>query len=245
MPGGESPQHLALKQHALAWARAQGFVMAGVEVSVPRLGRSRLDAAAARPVAATRGAPALPPITAVFECKQSRADFLRDARCEVTLGQRLARLRELKALYEESMRSFFPSLRTGEALFPEFDGYRFDEAGFEPYEKIVREMRTLNRQLHAETKFGKLIRWNAANLCYLVIEPGVAEPHEVPVGWGVLLRCGEEVEIVQPATWREVPEANRWELLQRIALANTRGIYRQLGLATAWEKTREEAAVAG
>jgi hypothetical protein len=236
MPGGESPQHYALKQYALTWARTQGFAIAGVEISVPRLGCSRLDAAAARTVPISRGGPALPPITAIFECKQSRADFLRDARCETTITQRLARLHELQALYEESMRTFFPTLRTGEGLFPEFDGFRFEQAGFEPYEAIVREIRTLTRRLHGQTKLGKLIRWNAANLCYLVVEPGVAKEHEVPAGWGLLMRTGEAVEVAQPATWHEVTDAHRWELLQRIALGNTRAVYRQLGIASLWQE---------
>jgi hypothetical protein len=240
---GETIRHKSLKQLALAWAQRQGFTIAGVEVSVPRLGCSRLDAAAARPVASLRGGPAQAPVSAIFECKQSRPDFLRDARCEETLGHRLSRLQELKALYEDSMRRHFPTLRTGEALFPEFDGYRFDAAGFEPYEQIVDELRTLTRRLHAQTKLGKLIRWDAANLCYLVVEPGVAKLHEVPAGWGLLVRCEELLEVAVPATWREVPEAHRWELLQRIALSGTRATYRQIGLPSGWSET--EAVTAG
>src|SRR3954462_13621713 len=88
---GETLLHKTLKQLALAWAQRQGFTIAGVEVSVPRLGCSRLDAAAARPVASLRGGPAQAPVSAIFECKQSRPDFLRDARSEETLGHRLPR----------------------------------------------------------------------------------------------------------------------------------------------------------
>ena len=238
MPANETIRHHTLKQLALTWAQRQGFTIAGVEVSVPRLGCSRLDAAAARPVAAPRGE-AQAPVTAVFECKQSRPDFLRDARCEQKLGARLARLRELKALYEDSMRRHFPTLRTGEALFPDFDGYRFEAAGFEPYEQIVRELRTLTRRLHGQTKLGKLIRWEAANLCYLVVEPEIVQLHEVPAGWGLLVRHGEWLEVVVAATWREVPDAYRWELLQRIAISGTRATYRQMGIESLWEEANE------
>ena len=96
MPGSESALHRELKRLALAWARQQGYTIAAEEVSVPRLGRCRLDVAAYRPApaAASReaaGAMALGS-TAVFECKQSRGDFLRDTACETALRERLAKL---------------------------------------------------------------------------------------------------------------------------------------------------------
>ncbi len=225
---GETSRHRALKRLALEWARGQGFAIAGVEISVPRLGCCRLDAAAARVAGAAPGAMPEAPITAIFECKQSRADFLRDARSEQALASRLARLHELKALYEGSMAGHFPMLRRGEALFPEFDGYRFEAAGFAPYDGIVREIRTLSARLHGQTKLGKLIRWQAANLCYLVAEPGVAQLHEVPPGWGLLVRREDGSEVLRSATWQEVPEAHRWELLLRMAAGNTREVWRNL-----------------
>src|SRR3954451_4258332 len=113
------------------------------------------------------------------------------------------------------MRRGFPPPRTGAALLSEVDGYRFEAAGFEAYEQIVDELRTLTRRLHSQTKLGKLIRWEAANLWYLVVEPGVAKTDEVPTGWGLLVRREDALDVSAPATWREVPEAHSWELLQR------------------------------
>lgn len=232
MPGSETPKHLGLKRLALGWAQQQGFSIAGVEVSVPRLGCCRLDAAAARIEGAAADGLPRPPVTAIFECKQSRADFLRDSRCESPLTERLAHLHELKLLYEESMRSHFPSLRQGDALFPEFGGYRFEAAGFAPYEQIVAELRKLTHHLHSQTKFGKLMRWNAANVCYVVAEVGVARPAEIPHGWGLLVRSEEILQIVVPALWRDVADAHRWELLLRIAKSGTREAHHRLGLGS-------------
>src|SRR6185503_15377110 len=70
MRSAETEHHSRLKTLALAWAQANGFAICAPEVRVPRSG-FRADVAAC-----SRGAGAR---TAVFECKQSRADLLKDA----------------------------------------------------------------------------------------------------------------------------------------------------------------------
>ncbi len=52
--------------------------------------------------------------TAIFDCKQSRADFMKDFRCAVEIAARLAKLHERRALFEEAMRPLWPSLRNAE-----------------------------------------------------------------------------------------------------------------------------------
>lgn len=235
----ETEAHRALKRLSLAWAQERGFRIAAAEVSVPNLGRCRLDAAAYRPAFTEERDPIsrrrikMPRlgITAVFECKVSRPDFLRDARRETVLTQRLARLCEQRSLYERSMPGYFPSLRKGESLFPEFDGYRYEEAGFAPYDAIQAEILLLTRRLHAQTKFDKLLRWQAANLHYLVVEPDVARPHELPPGWGLLLREEDGLRTITEATWQDAPEHQRWVLLLRIAMCGTRAVNRDLEVA--------------
>ncbi len=104
MGQSESPNHLRLKQLALEWAQQHGFRVAAVEVSVPELG-CRVDVAAYR--AETRsvfdqtsgrkrrvtqiGA------TAIFECKQARADLLTDSRRTAAIGERLRKLHTSRA----------------------------------------------------------------------------------------------------------------------------------------------------
>lgn len=219
--------HLTLKRLALGWAQLQGFRIAASEVSMPTLGGCRLDAAAYRPERGpgSRSVRKLGP-TAVFECKQSRADFLKDSRSLERIAARLEKLYERRRTYEESMKLYYPSLRNGETLFPEFDSYRFEASGYEPYEKLLSEIATLSARLHAQTKFDRLLRWKAANLHFVVAETGVAKPHELPAGWGLLIRREKNLELEVPATWQDAPEEHRWALLQRIAMSGTRAVHR-------------------
>jgi hypothetical protein len=234
MPRHESDRHLALKKLSLAWAQEHGYTIAAAEVSAPHLGRARLDVAAYRPpprcsLARKKGPPVIG-ATAIFECKQSRADFLHDTRRESEITDRLKKLQERRVMYEESMQLRFPSLRRGEALFPEFDGYDFASLGHPPYDDLLAEIKQLNRQMHERTKFDRLARWQAANLHYVVAEPAVAEPHELPHGWGLLTRGDSGLELTLPATWQEAPEQHRWNLLLRIGVSGTRAVHRDLGV---------------
>lgn len=230
MPAFETPQHAALKRLALQWAQQQGFHIAGTEVPLPHL-RVRLDAAACRPAKrnlATCSAAALVNATAIFECKQERADFLRDSRCAMQISRRLLALHEQLALYEASMRVHLPSLRKGDALFPEFDGFRYEAAGFAPYDYVVAQIRRLSARLHGQTKFANLLRWKAAHLHYVVAEAGVARAHELPAGWGLLVRCGAELELRVCAVWQAIPDENAMRFLLRTAMSSTRAVHREL-----------------
>lgn len=237
MAGNESAAHAELKRLSLIWAQRNGFRVAAPEVSVPSLGASRLDVAAYRPGSApgkdgTGRRVQVPALgtTAVFECKSSRADFLKDSRSERYLTSRLEKLCELRSLYESSMQQYFPTLRQGETLFPEFDVYRFEAAGFEPYDKIVAEMESLANRLHRQTKFDKLMRWKAANVHFLVVEENVLKAHELPHGWGLLVRSGDFLELRIKPLWQDASEASRWQLLMRIAFAGMRAVNQVHGI---------------
>jgi hypothetical protein len=222
MAGRETFKHRALKALALRWAREQQFRIAAPEVWVPQF-RARIDVAACRPEAPKREKGKLllrAGTTVILECKQSRADFLKDAKTEDGLTRRLLHLHQKRELYEASMRRNFPTLREGETLFPEYDVFRFQEVGWAPYEEVLREIEQLSAQMHARTKFSRFTRWKGANLHYLVAEPDVAAPEEIPPGWGLLVRSGEKtLELVSKAVWLDAPEINRWALLIRISLA--------------------------
>jgi hypothetical protein len=234
MPASETPAHLELKRLSLLWAAERGFTIAGTEVSVPRLGFCRLDVAAYRPSTKppahlSGGTAATPHGTlAVFECKQSRADFLRDSRCEAETLARLEALNTRLGTYEEFLRTHHPTLRDGDELFPEFDGYRFEKLGYEPYDQLRADINAVTRRLHTCTKFSRLARWDAANLHYVVAEPGVARPSELPAGWGLLLRTEMGLETKVPAVWREISGINCWNLVLRIAKSATRALVRSL-----------------
>jgi len=216
-----SSKHLNLKRLAFRWALEQRFRLASLDVKIPQLG-ARIHVAACRPEPPRRLRGRLvfkPGATAVFECKRSRADFLKDARSEESIRERLDVLHQERCVIEESLRRNYPTLREGETLFPEYDMYRYSEEGGGAYHELVSEMKALASQLHIRTKFARLMRWKAANVLYVVAEPGVAFPHELPVGWG-LLECHQgELRTVVRAVWQDVSDVHRWNLMLRIGLS--------------------------
>jgi hypothetical protein len=218
MPASETTRHLELKRLALAWPQQRGFRVAAAEVSVPHL-RARLDVAACRIESRSRAGAIT--ATAIFECKQARADFLRDSRSRARTVERLAALHVRRLHHEATLRPFYLSLHHGDSLFPEFEGCDFIRTGDEAYLRLIAEMERFATRLHAQTKFDDLLRWRAANLCYLVAEPEVAAVHELPAGWGLLVRAGETLTLAARPLWQDVPEANRQTLLQRTAIAAT------------------------
>jgi len=88
---GETQAHKDLKRLALIWAQTNGFRIAAAEVSLPNH-RVRMDVAAYRSakIRVTKQDERLKTnrlvwkstigVTAIFECKASKTDFIRDAR---------------------------------------------------------------------------------------------------------------------------------------------------------------------
>jgi hypothetical protein len=207
--GGESAEHRHLKRLALAWARGRRLALAACEVKLPRSGY-RADVAAATPRVLSDGA-----FTAVFECKASRADFLRDSAPEAqaqvaALARRLDELRALIAMHR-------PDLRRGEELFAEFDAYDLRGLRHDTHARLEAELRAAQTKLHEGTKFAKLARWRAASLQYVVAEDGILQPHEIPDGWGLLVRRGEELEQVLRPCLNPTTPGERVALVERIA----------------------------
>jgi hypothetical protein len=56
-----------------------------------------------------------------------------------------------------------------------------------------------------------------ANLHYLVVEESLLEVHEVPLGWGLLVRRGTELELAGKPQWQEIGVEHQLVFLQRIA----------------------------
>lgn len=209
--GSESAAHRYLKQLALNWARAHRLVLAATEVRLPRA-RYRADVAAATPRVLAGNA-----CTAVFECKASRADFLRDSAAEdetrvAALAARLEALRALIAVHR-------PDLRRGEELFAEFEAYDLRDLRHDTHDRLTVELRAAQTKLHEGTKFAKLARWRAASLLYVVAEPDILVPHELPDGWGLLRRQGATLQLERRPCFNDTGPAERVALLERIAAA--------------------------
>lgn len=222
MSSAETENHRRLKALALAWARANGFAMAAAEVRVPKSGY-RADV-----VACSRGAERR---TAVFECKQARADLLKDARREDEARRRVAELGERLGKLEALIGAHRPDLRRGESLFPEFDAWDFSGLEHATHRKVVAELAMWQERLLHGTKFAKLWRWRVADYFYLVSEEGIFAEAEVPAGWGLLVRDmgREELRLARAPVWAEAGPAQRVALLENIALVATRVVGRLAG----------------
>lgn len=223
----ESIAHHELKRLALAWAMERRLKLAAMEVRLPR-SNYRADVAAATPRSLASNA-----LTAVFECKASRADFLRDSAPEAGAEEMIsglsARLLTLRALIAEHR----PDLRRGEELFSEFDAFDLRGLRHETHDRLQTELRRAQQKLRECTKFSKLMRWRAASLLYIVAEDGLFAPWELPEGWGLLVRREATLNLVVKPCLRETTSAERVALVERIAsLAAPEKVRREKFLTT-------------
>jgi len=218
MATNETETHRQLKALALAWAAANGFPIAATEVRVPRSGY-RADAAAC-----SRGANRR---TAVFECKQARADLLKDAHAEAATRRELAELIARRAKLEELLATHRPDLRRGEALFPEFDTWDFAGLEHATYCGVLAELATLQARVLKGTKLSKMFRYRCADFLYLVVEEHIFAEAEIPAGWGLLVRRGDGLGLTRPPVALAAAPEQRLALLESIALAATSGRARE------------------
>ena len=216
MSTGETAAHLWLKALAIRWAVEAGFAIAAAEVRVPR-SAYRVDVAAY-----ARGTKHRPARTAVFECKQARADLLKDSRAENATRERLTVLLARRAKLEELIAGHRPDLRRGETLFPEFDSIDTSGLRHETYAAVIDEIATLQRRLLQGVKFERLRRYVAADALYLVVEGDIFAADEIPAGWGLLVRQGDVLQSVRPPLCLVPAPGARVALLENIAVAACR-----------------------
>ena len=237
MIGGETAAHLQLKRLALEWAQLQGFEIAAQEVRLPK-SNYRVDAAACSPRHDRR--------VAIFECKQARADLLKDARGENEARRQVAELTRRLEKLEALIGDHRPDLRCGESLFPEFDAWNFSGLEHDTHRRLIGEIALWQQRLLHGTKFAKLFRWQCADYFYLVSEDGIFAEAEIPAGWGLLIRREETLRLVRrPVACNAQPET-RLALLESIALAATRAVNRQAGIrppVPVWREQGERSSV--
>lgn len=219
MANAETDKHRELKRRALVWAQANGLAIAATEVRVPKCGY-RADVAASSRSAERR--------TAVFECKQARADLLKDAHAEAATRRKLDELIARRAKLEELLAVHRPDLRRGEALWPEFDAWDFAGLEHATYRAVLEEIATLQERVVRGTKFAKMFRYRCADFLYLVVEDGIFAEAEIPAGWGLLMRKGDALELARRPAALDAGEAQRTALLETIAVAATRAVNREM-----------------
>lgn len=239
-PAGESTAHFNLKRAALLWAQKNGFTAVAWEIRVPQ-SPYRADVAAYRAASSPNDVG----ITAVFECKQARSDFLKDHHDLAGSLARLAELHQRRSVLERLLGVHHPSLRRGDSLFPEFETLDLSSLPHEGYRSVCREMAQVERRIFGKSKLHRMARWKCANLLYLVLPTDIAQPEEVPIHWGVLvppvdcdlrdpaLPC-PSLELLRPPHGLEAAAATRLALLQRIAARATSLANQAAGLA--WEE---------
>ena len=218
---GETEAHRRLKRLAVLWAQAQGYSACAVEVTLPRC-RYRADVAAYR----ARGSE--PGMTAIFECKQVLSDLRRDNCCSLSARQRLETVSKRRQVLERHLRVHYPTLRAGESLFPEFDSHDFHAIEHRSYKRVVGEVAALQKKIRGGTKFECLTRYRCANLFFLVVPNELYRESELPLGWGALVENDGKLSLRCKPIWFDNSADNRLRFLQRIAIAGTRHLNRQL-----------------
>lgn len=250
----ETTRHLRLKHAIVGLLIEQGYLAIGLEVRCP-ISRYRVDVAgysdrpppevtdaagtlfANHPAAAcSRSAPQ--PRTILVECKQSRADFLRDRRDAARLLERRDALDALRERFEHGrLKRDEPHLRcNGSALFADLEQWDFSQATSPGYRRIIRKLRHIDEQLYGETKFCRIDRYRLADRLYLAAPRGMITPRELPRGWG-LLECSTRwltsdaplpakpstvVRVRASAEMKGAPSRFHQRLLRNIAIAATR-----------------------
>lgn len=182
--------------------------------------------------------PRCEPRTVIIECKQSRADFLRDRtdleealRRRERLHQRLARL--IPRLLDAE-----PHLRASHAMLFDDTGTLDLTASTNPtYLRIAKELDRADESLHGNTKFHRLAQYRLADRLYLLTPPGIVKRSEVPPGWGLIecprafarFRRSTTLDLAQQPPTISVeaprhtsPPHRRARLLRNIAVALTR-----------------------
>lgn len=223
----ETETHLRLKRLALLWAQANRYSACAAEVSLPQC-RYRAD------VAAYRARAREPRITAIFECKQALPDLRRDNCQTAAARERLASVSRRREVLERHLRVHYPTLRTGDSLFPEYDSHDFEAIEHRGYGRVLREFAALQNRLCGGTKFESIVRYRCANLFFLVLPNELFRESEIPIGWGVLAETNGSLNLLRRPVWHDNAEETQVKLLQRIALAGTRQFNRALAI------TREE-----
>lgn len=262
MASGESEAHLDLKRAALRWAYRNGFTCAAMEVRALR-SNFRCDVVACTPRSkGGDGGASADGVSAIFECKQSRSDFLNHSFSESGRAAELKALTKRKRRLEELLAVHHPTLREGGSLFPEFDAViGVKSLGHAGYRRLCREIERLQRGLFERSKFSRLIRYRSANLCYLVAREGIFQEHEVPEGWGVLSWDGSFLEaagtagegcrplpvlsLVSQPRLQETRKGDALEFLRRIARAATRETARAHGVPLGMSSSEKAAASSG
>jgi hypothetical protein len=227
----ETNLHLQLKRLAIGFLRGLGCQAVATEVRCP-IARYRVDVAGyldRLPGERANGRRRrCEPATVLIECKQSRSDFLRDHREAdrlIDLRDELERLRQ--HIEQRRIKTHEPHLRrAGTSLFPELDEWNFGASRLRGYRALVRRIRSVEQQLHGETKFFMIARYRLADRLYLAAPRGMIRHRDLPRGWGLLERTSRRLDSGLQVAVEAPPQStlprHRVRLLRNIAVTASR-----------------------
>jgi hypothetical protein len=262
----ESHRHLQMKRLAASYLVRHGYAAVATEVRCP-IARHRIDVAGwldAVPLAGwhdpritghlpapavDRGgagaprAPRLEPRSIVIECKQSRADFLRDSRhMDRLIKLRMELERMLTHIEDHCIKAREPSLRrSGSSLFAAMESWDFASSRNAAYHKTLEKLQRVESRLYGQTKFAVVARYRLADRMFVLAPRGLVRPRELPWGWGLLI-CpasmldraiprpedldAHAIEIAIDAPEHAASPTRNHRLLRNIAVAATRAMVR-------------------
>ena len=201
----------------------------------------------ARPASSRK---ACEPRTIIVECKQSRADFLRDtAETDRLLAQRRTLLDRKHAVEHEFIKRTEPDLRaTDQFLFHDMEHWDFSRSRSPAYKKLLGEIASIDSALYNQTKFFWMAQYRMADRLFLIAPRAMIKPRELPDGWGLIevpRRLADSLARASLAELGEVPlvlrtpardnhtrGTHRMRLLRNIAVAATRSHVRAESRAT-------------
>lgn len=200
---GETQAHLNLKRLAREWAANTGLRLAACEVRIPK-SPYRADVPAMSRRIADPGAR-----VALFECKQCRADFLKDCADEPGLRVEAAQLATRLRSLTEMIAYHRPDLRRGESLFPEYDCYDLCGLKHETLRTLETALAAAQQKLVNGVKFSRLHKYHAAEFLYLVTGKDIARLCKIPVGWGLPIRAGETNAVTIASRKKRIQASHR------------------------------------
>ncbi len=216
---GETQKHRELKFLARSWLKERHHCIVATETRIP-LSNYRVDVAGYQPMAKYSAEPGY---TFIVECKQSRADFQKDAGREDSTSQESHHLLKRIASLKSLLAIHLPDCRLHQSLFREYDAYDFSNFRHDTWHALLSRLQQVERRLSHGVKFSKISRYGCANFCFLAVEAKVVKSEkELPLGWGLLERAGDGLEIKQePLLMHSAPKV-RLKFLERISARNAR-----------------------
>lgn len=108
---------------------------------------------------------------------------------------------------------------------------RAEEIHHQGYATAERQLRTLQRCLHAGTKFDKIAGWQLIDLHHPVVEPNLVRRSEFPEGWELLVRENNRLNLEAAPRRIETSPERRGELVAAMARQATHRTLRDLDVS--------------